>query len=262
MTTATSKPPRRGRWWNRPRFDVFETALITIGLTVIAVYTIGVIPKNAEELAIAAQYGPSRHTEGPEEWVIRDFFSDRRDGFFVDVGANDYRKWSKTYYLETALGWSGLAVEPQQVFAADYAAHRPRTKFLPFFVSDTSNEQAKMYVLTNNRTVTSGNRAFVEQFGSNPEEQTATTITLNDLFEAENVQRVDFLNIDIELWEPKALAGLDLNRYRPELVCIEALLPVRQFILDHFTRHGYVVIGKYLRADEQNLYLTPLPPAS
>jgi hypothetical protein len=32
---------------------------------------------------------------------------DRREGVFVDIGANHYRDASKTYYLETRLGWSG-----------------------------------------------------------------------------------------------------------------------------------------------------------
>ena len=65
-------------------------------------------------------YGPGHATEREEEWMIRDFFKDRRGGFFVDVGANHYRWTSKTYYLETTLGWSGLAIEPQQQYAADY----------------------------------------------------------------------------------------------------------------------------------------------
>ena len=81
---------------------------------------------------------------------------------------------------------------------------------------------------------------------------------LNDLLQAEGVHQIDFMNIDIELWEPKALAGFDVARYRPELVCIEALPEVRQFILDYFVRHGYVILGKYLRADTENLYFTPL----
>src|SRR5687767_15917548 len=115
-----------------------------------------------------------------------------------------------------------------------------------------------MYVLWWNTTVTSGDRAFVERHGPNPEEVSATTITLNDLFAVERVERIDFLSIDIELWEPKALAGFDIDRYRPELVCIEALPAVRQSILDYFARHGYVAIGKYLRADEQNLYFARL----
>ena len=43
------------------------------------------------------QYGPDHETEREEEWMIRDFFRDRRSGFFVDVGANHYRLTSKTY---------------------------------------------------------------------------------------------------------------------------------------------------------------------
>jgi len=33
---------------------------------------------------------------------------------------------------------------------------------------------------------------------------------------------------------------------------------LRQQILDYFTQHGYVIVGRYLRADTQNLYFTPL----
>ena len=64
--------------------------------------------------------------------------------------------------------------------------------------------------------------------------------------------------MDIELAEPKALAGFDVDRYRPALVCVEAHPDVRQEILDYFTRHGYTVVGKYLRMDPKNLYFSPL----
>jgi hypothetical protein len=64
--------------------------------------------------------------------------------------------------------------------------------------------------------------------------------------------------MDIELAEPSALRGFDIDRYRPRLVCIEAHPDVRQFILDYFHRAGYVVVGKYLRVDVSNLYFTPV----
>jgi FkbM family methyltransferase len=261
MTTPAPARPRRSRWWNRPRFDLVELTLIVVTVLVVVEVARHLLPDNFEGYELAQRYGPSRYSEGPEEWVIRDFFADRRDGFFVDIGANHYRERSKTYYLESRLGWRGIAVEPQKEFAADYAAHRPATKFLPFFVSDQSNAEAKMYVLANNRTVSSGDRAFVEKFGSNPSEVTVPTITLDDLLAAEQVTRIDFMNIDIELWEPKALAGFDLERHRPELVCIEALADVRQFILDYFARRGYTIVGRYLRSDDQNLYFTPIDRA-
>jgi hypothetical protein len=41
-------------------------------------------------------------------------------------------------------------------------------------------------------------------------------------------------------------------------VCIEAQPLVRQQILNYFADHGYVLLGRYLRADTWNLYFAPL----
>jgi FkbM family methyltransferase len=217
-------------------------------------------PQSAAEMEPFRQrYGPDHHTEREEEWMIRDFFQDRRDGVFVDVGANHYRATSKTYYLETKLGWSGLAIEPQREFAAEYAKYRPRTTFLPFFVSDASNETARLYVIKKMSPVASSNREFVRQFGEPDEVREVPTITLTDLLQAQGIRHIDFLSMDIELHEPRALKGFDIGRFKPSLVCIEALLPVRQQILDYFARHGYVLVGKYVWVDLENLYFAPLP---
>ena len=214
------------------------------------------LPRGARYLQAA--YGPERYSQFAEEWIIRDFFQDRRAGVFVDVGANHYRDSSTTYYLEKNLGWSGLAIEPLQQFEADYKTHRPATRFLPFFVSDVSDEQAKLYVLDEHTVVSSSDRAFTERTGANPKELLVPTITLNDLLQKQGMDSIDFLSMDIELSEPKALAGFDVGRFRPELVCIEAHSEVRQQILDYFARNGYVIVGRYLPADEHNLYFTPL----
>jgi FkbM family methyltransferase len=215
---------------------------------------------SASEIAwFRERYGPDHFSEREEEWMIRDYFQDRRDGFFVDVGAHHFKSSSKTYYLESKLGWSGLAVEPQTEFAAEYATYRPRTKFLPFFVSDVSNAKARLYVLDRMRSVASSNEAFVRQFGKPNEVREVPTITLTDLLVAEGVRRIDFLSMDIELHEPMALKGFDIRRFRPSLICIEALAPVRQQILDYFAGNGYVVVGKYVWVDLENLYFAPLP---
>jgi hypothetical protein len=115
-----------------------------------------------------------------------------------------------------------------------------------------------MYVLKKNSLIASANRSFTEREGEKAKEIEVPTITLNDLLDSEGVKKIDFLSIDIELWEPKALAGFDVERFRPELVCIEAHPQVRQQILDYFARHRYTLVGKYLRADVNNLYFTPI----
>jgi FkbM family methyltransferase len=247
----------------RYRLDLWEVLLL-FGLAAAIAFPLtrpapGTIT-DREIQAFEARYGPERQTEHEEEWLIRDFFGDRRGGFFVDVGANHHQLLSKTWYLETKLGWSGIAIDALKDFAPGYTTHRPRTRFFPFFVSDRSDEAAQVYVISKNTTVSSGHKEFVSLFGTPDRVDSVPTITLNHLLAAEKVERIDFLSMDIELHEPEALRGFDLRRYTPALVCIEALLPVRQSILDYFARNGYVIDGRYLRADRENLYFRPLDP--
>ena len=253
------KPMRR--WWNRNRFDLVEVALLSAVIILIAfAVTRPTNPQTNEGAALEEKYGPGHFSANAEEWIIRDVFNDRRGGFFVDVGAGHYASLSNTYYLERMLGWSGLAIDALQHFKPDYDAHRPRTRFFSFFVGEVSTDTVKMYTLGPDFAGSSSDKEFVRRFGDRPDEVTVPTITLNDLLERENVGPIDFMSMDIELSEPAALAGFDIERYRPSLVCIEAHPEVRQAILDYFTRHNYVVLGKYLRIDEANLYFAPLDP--
>jgi FkbM family methyltransferase len=252
------------RWWNVKRFDLVELTLIAVAFAALAYLTdVHLRPQyvfplpEAEGAELQQKYGPARNSEHEEEWIIRDFFHDKRDGVFVDVGANDYKFLSNTYYLETVLGWSGLAIEPQVSFEDGYRNHRLRSRFLPFFISDVSNEEATMYYTKDNLLVTSSDKAFVERYGKSTELK-SPTITLDDLLTREHISTFDFLTMDIELAEPKALKGFDVQRFHPALVCIEAHPEVRQQILDYFAARHYVVVGKYLRVDAANLYFAPM----
>lgn len=243
-----------------PRFDLLEIALVVVPAIAIAwawSKAEANVSPGPEARPFAAAHGPKRYSEHNEEWLIRDFFKGRRDGVFVDVGASHYRDGSNTYYLEADLGWSGVAVDPLREFEADYLAHRPRTRFRAFFLSDVSNAQARVYTGSDSR-MSSGYADFAKRTSDRTTTIEAPTTTLDDLLAREGIAAFDILNMDIELWEPKALAGFDLQRYRPALVCIEAHPEVRQEILDYFARRGYVIAGKYLRADRWNLYFTPL----
>jgi FkbM family methyltransferase len=248
------------------RIDVWEGLLVLAFLGLLA-YGLRPVPQfsqvqSAGEIdEFRLKYGPDHNSEREEEWLIRAFFQDRTNGFFVDIGANHYRAASKTYYLETVLNWSGIAVEPQKEFAADYAKYRPRTRFFPLFVSSASDETARLFVLKGQSLVASSDEKFVRQFGVPDEVRTIPTVSLSDLLDREQVDRIDFLSMDIELHEPEALKGFDIDRFKPALVCIEALKPVRQQILDYFARHGYVLEGRYIWVDRENFYFKPLPSA-
>jgi FkbM family methyltransferase len=252
--------------FRKTRYDLVELIVIASVASVIGValgrgYARQQLAAAAEMAAnglreiepLSRAFGPQRNSQFAEEWIVRDFFRDKREGFFVDVGASHYRINSTTYFLETALGWRGIAIDAQPHYAEDYSRHRPRTKFYSLFVSDTSGAVADLYVPVSRPLNASGNPAAADDKDAIVTLQVPTT-TLTDLLTREGVEKVDFLSMDIELAEPQALAGFDIDRFRPAFVCIEAHPQVRQAILDYFHQHRYVVAGKYLRADVENLY--------
>jgi FkbM family methyltransferase len=248
----------------RLRLDVVEAGLLA-GVVALLAFFAGrhymehqlrpFLSRGAAELQpLKDKFGASRNSRYAEEWIIRDFFDDERNGVFVDVGANHYQRESNSYYLEEYLGWRGIAVEPQTKFAADYAERRPQTIFVPLFVSDKSDQQATMYVPAND-LIASSDHTFVQREGGEDAARVQVkTATLDDILDRHKIDRVDFLSIDVELHEPEVLGGFSISRFKPRLVCIESHAPVRQEILDYFASQGYTLLGKYLRADSENLW--------
>jgi FkbM family methyltransferase len=232
-----------------------RVAILALAVVLTGTFVLG--SGNAEYQWFKAAYGPSHYSEHAEEWIVRDFFHDRRSGTFVDVGSNHYRSLSNTYYLEQTLGWSGIAIDAQQEYGADYAKYRPRTKFFSFFVSDRSDATESLFVPRMNKLVASSSPGFSGRFDSSPQERKVATITLNDLLDRTGVAKVDFLSMDIELAEPKALAGFDIERFKPALIVVESHAEIRQHLLDYFVAHRYSIVGRYLRADPDNLWFAP-----
>jgi hypothetical protein len=103
-----------------------------------------------------------------------------------------------------------------------------------------------------------GREGAVERVeAANLPEGLVPTITLNEVLEAVGVTKIDFLSMDIEQGEPAALAGFDIERFSPELVCIEVFPLIRDQIAGYFERHGYERIQKYIPYDEINWYYAP-----
>jgi FkbM family methyltransferase len=194
-----------------------------------------------------------------EELIIRDFFQDRRDGFYLDVGCARPVEGSNTYYLEKHLGWTGIGVDALEDYAAAWKEIRPNSRFLRHLVSNRSEESQTFFkswglgISSTNREWATG-KAFGEKFPTEAIE--TTTITLDDLLDREGVTKIDLMSMDIEGHESRALAGFDIERFHPELVVIEVQItkPKIRSIANYFERHGYERIEKYRAFDTVNDY--------
>lgn len=217
------------------------------------------MPEENRSLSDFMREETKQYSQFNEELLIRYFFKDRRDGFFVDLGAYWPDRLSTTFYLEKDLGWRGIAIDALPEYEPAWKATRPATPFFNFAVTDKSGETITFY-----RAVEPGISSIYEEVvtaweGPLPEVVDALTITLDDLLDSNGIAKIDFLSIDIEGAEPLALAGFDIERFRPELVCVEAhtTKEIEVFLMDYFTQHGYERIEAYLSHDIVNWYFRP-----
>ncbi len=200
-----------------------------------------------------------------EELIIRDYFRDRREGFFLDVGCAKPIKGSNTYYLEKHLGWTGIGVDALADYGPAWIEERPNSRFRVHLVSDQSGRTEKFYksygigISSTDQEWAKG-KAFGADFPT--EEMQIETITLDELLARENVTKIDLLSMDIEGHEPKALLGFEIERFRPELVVIEGQTEKskEREIAEYFDRHGYERIERYRPFDTVNDYYRPKGP--
>ena len=99
---------------------------------------------------------------------------------------------------------------------------------------------------------------LVDRMGGKRSEVQLVTKTLDTLLQEHGVEKIDFVSLDIEGAELAALRGFDLERYRPELLCIEGAH--RDELSEHLSSRGYERIEKYRKVDKINAYFRPAPP--
>ena len=196
------------------------------------------------------------YSQSDEELIIRDFFQDRRDGFFLDVGCAWPIKDNNTYYLEDRLGWSGIGIDALPEYAKKWHRQRHRSRFFNYIVTDHSGTTETFY-----RSKLLGISAIrppvdPQQHATKAEVIEIPTITLNELLDQNGVKTIDLLSMDIEEAEPLALAGFDIERFKPQLACVEAHTTTRDKIMAYFSGHGYERIERYLAYDRVNYYFT------
>jgi FkbM family methyltransferase len=137
---------------------------------------------------------------------------------------------------------------------------RRPSKFVNYIVTDHAGALEPFYrVELRARDISSIEKPVLDPGGGTvqSEEILVPTITLTKLLDDNGVSKIDFLSMDIEGAEPLALAGFDIDRFQPQLVCIEAKVVNREKIAQYFKRHRYHQIERYLQHDRTNWYFVP-----
>lgn len=181
-------------------------------------------------------------SEAVEKELVWKFFDQKREGVFVEVGANDPVAGSQTWLLEQN-GWRGVLVEPQSAHCARLRQQRKDSQIFQVACSSPAME-GEMDLL------------LAEQDGSSTLQRQRDThglkfigtervkvTTLNKVLESAGVEKIDFLSLDVEGHEIEVMRGMDFERHRPALILIED--GVRDLSKHRFLKsHGYKLVKR------------------
>ncbi len=149
-----------------------------------------------------------------------------KNGFYIDVGANDPLEHSVTaaFYQR---GWYGINIEPLAQYQPAYAAQRPRDINL-CLAAGAEDGQTTLFDVPAVPGWASPDPAVASAHRHEGHEVVGQTVPVRTLRSicAEHVERdIHFLKIDVEGWEEQVLLGMDFQRWRPWVLVVEATLP-------------------------------------
>jgi FkbM family methyltransferase len=148
------------------------------------------------------------------------------NGFYVDVGANDpvFESVTNAFYER---GWTGINIEPVQNFYERLCKVRQSDINLLVCAGNIDGEM-QFYEISENglSTVDKKIAELEKKAGWQVIERTSQVLTLNTILDKYAEGRtIHFLKIDVEGGEKTVLEGLDLSRWRPWIIVIEATIP-------------------------------------
>lgn len=199
-----------------------------------------------------------KYSQSGQDAFVINYFKSKRNGVFLDIGANDGVSLSNTYYLEKELGWTGICFEPiPAIFEkldkarncikinAGIADKKSIEKFT--FVDGPSHMLSGMtkdYDPRHSQRV----KHELETLGGKAVEVEVQCLVLNDVLEEYKIFDIDYLSIDTEGNEFKILKTIDFSKFNITTMTIENNYNnIEQ--TNYIISKGYYLLGR-LEADE------------
>ena len=157
-----------------------------------------------------------------EDTAVLNYFKDKKNGFYIDVGCYHPIHRNNTYLLHKK-NWSGINIDTSQ-FSIDLFNHmRPKDLNYNYAISNR-NEIIKLFYQKELSQLSTTERDQAETvFQGNIKEKEIQAFTLDEILNRDKYKntKIDFLDIDVEGADLKVLEGLSFDKFKPELVCVE-----------------------------------------
>lgn len=182
------------------------------------------------------KYLQGSYSQFGEDFFLRHYFSNHKNGVFIDVGAYHPYKFSNMEYLRSQLGWKGVNIEPQ---------------YDNYKLLEKETEDINLNCLVSNRKgkvlfKIDGVCSSIAE-GENVENTVSVeSKRLEDIFIECKLKTVDFMSVDCEGYDIEVLETNNWDLCRPHLVAVEDHNKALNTRVDQYMNSkGYNMISWY-----------------
>jgi FkbM family methyltransferase len=191
-------------------------------------------------------------------------YLDYKNGYFVELGANNGFNQSNTLYFELKKNWHGILIEPAPNLYLECCFFRRNIKNKIFCNACVGFDYNKEFVEISYANLMSTSSsidldipdlneyASKQRFSIQKYEKNLSfgskAITLDALLKKSDAPKIiDLLSLDVEGAELEVLSGLKFNEYSFKYILVETRVPNK--INDFFVEKGYEFIEYFSQTD-------------
>jgi len=182
-------------------------------------------------------------SQAGQDEVVWGLLREKRQGYFVDLAANDATLLSNTYALERDHGWTGLCVEPNPEYWYNLSTIRPTCSIVGAVVGSPESRMQPVKF----RYEAGDHGGIADRgFDNGPRWQRtslpAYTVPLVEIFRRFNVPRViDYMSLDVEGAESFILMNFPFDEYTIRVLTAERL---KGGIRGYLKANGFVFLKR------------------
>ena len=177
-----------------------------------------------------------------------------KNGFYIEIGANDGIEQSNTLFLEKKYNWTGMLIEPSEKFEKLIKNRKNKNFFYNEACCSFSNRNKKIKFLNLNLMTIALNLSQninIKKhiyYGKKREKNNyifyKQGTPLNNLLISSNAPKIiDFFSLDVEGSELEVLKGIDFNKYKFKFILVEDtnIKKVKNFL----SKKNYCLVKKF-----------------
>lgn len=171
---------------------------------------------------------------GQDKYYIENISNGKKNGVFLDVGANNGIFENNTATLEFFYGWSGVCIEANPFLIESLQKNRPSSKIIncaiwneskevEFEITNSNNSGIKGDLLSRINTIERNKNYFTDHFDQNRLiiniiAKTITEVAIENLTYPYNI---DYMSLDVEGAEIEALKSINFEKINIDFMTVE-----------------------------------------